>query len=69
MERPEFDITISPGGKVTVHVKGAKGARCMELADLIAEIVGREDERHRTSEYYGQDGKVRIDTHVSERAG
>lgn len=60
MERPEFDITITRTGKVKVHVKGVKGQRCIEMADLIRELVGREDERQLTSDYYGQEGKVRI---------
>ncbi|HKQ48036.1 MAG TPA: DUF2997 domain-containing protein [Phycisphaerae bacterium] len=61
MERPEFEITITRAGKVKVHVKGVKGQRCVELADLIKEIVGREDERKLTDDFYALDGKVRID--------
>lgn len=64
MEHPEFDITISRTGKVKVHVKGVKGQRCIELADLIKEIIGQEDERELTSDYYALDGKVRIQTQV-----
>ncbi|HRX85988.1 MAG TPA: DUF2997 domain-containing protein [Phycisphaerae bacterium] len=66
MEHPEFDITITRAGKVKVHVKGVQGTRCIELADLIQQIVGREDDRQLTSDYYA-DGKVRIDTHVRQR--
>ena len=60
MERPEFHITISKTGKVHVEVKGTSGARCLALADLIKEIIGREDERRLTNEYYAPDTKVRI---------
>lgn len=67
MERPEFDITIAKDGKVKVQIKGSQGARCMELADLIREIVGHEDSRQKTAEFYGPDGKVRIDTQVHGR--
>ena len=63
MERPEFDITISRAGKVKVHVKGVKGTRCIELADLIKDILGREDTRELTSDYYAE-GKVRVQAHV-----
>ncbi|MCG8405959.1 MAG: DUF2997 domain-containing protein [Phycisphaerales bacterium] len=66
MERPEFDITIGKDGKVTVEVKGTSGKRCLELADLIKEIVGREDKRTLTTDYYAQDGKVRINTKVNQ---
>lgn len=66
MDRPEYDITISPQGKVTVRIKGASGARCMELADAIRAIIGHEEIRERTSEYYAPDSKVRIDARVHQ---
>lgn len=61
MERPEFNVTISRTGKVQVEIKGVQGQRCIELADLIKEIVGREEERRLTADFYAPDGKVRID--------
>jgi hypothetical protein len=64
MERPEFDITITNKGKVKVHIKGVKGQRCIELADLIKELTGTEDERRLTGDYYAIDGAVRINTNV-----
>jgi hypothetical protein len=69
MQRPEFDITISRTGKVTVQVKGAPGSQCLQLADLIKEIVGREEARRLTAEYYAPDGRVRIDAQVRDRLG
>jgi len=66
MDRPEFIITISKTGQVTVEVKGVKGSRCLQYADLIKEIVGQEDSRQLTNEYYAQDGQVRIDTRVRD---
>jgi hypothetical protein len=66
MERPEFDITIGRTGKVKVHVKGVKGDRCVQMADLIKEIVGHEDDRQLTNDYYAQEGKVRIHTQVRD---
>lgn len=65
MERPEYEITIGKDGKVRVEVKGTSGKRCIEMADLIREILGHEDARSLTSEYYAPDGHVRIDTKVS----
>jgi len=64
MDRPEFDITIGKDGKLRVQVKGAHGEKCLELADLIRDIVGQEESRQLTSEYYGPGGMVRIDTHA-----
>lgn len=66
MERPEFEITITKAGKLKVHIKGVKGQRCTQMADLIKEIVGKEDERHLTNEFYEQEGKVRINTQVRD---
>lgn len=64
MERPEFDIRIDRRGKVHVDIKGVKGRRCVELADLIQEIVGREQQRVLKPEAHEIDGAVRIDAQV-----
>ncbi len=69
MGNPEIDIVISKTGKVTVEVKGAKGPRCLEYAELIKEIVGHEESRQLTEEYYAPDGDVRIDTKVRAKSG
>ncbi len=69
MDHHEFDIKIDKRGKVTVEVKGSGGARCLALADLIKEIVGREEERRLTNEYYVPDTKVRIDAKAREVTG
>ena len=69
MSRPEFKVNISKTGEVTVEIKGAKGPSCLAYADLIKEIVGEEISRKLTSEYYAPDGKVRIDSHVSDSFG
>jgi Protein of unknown function (DUF2997) len=68
MERPEFEITITKKGKVKVHVKGVKGQRCIQMADLIKEIMGKEDSRDLTSDYYAPGIQVRIDTHVRDQS-
>jgi len=67
VEHPEFEINISKTGKVTATVKGVKGPGCLEYADLIREIVGREETRQVTSDYYAAPGQVRIDTRVKQR--
>jgi hypothetical protein len=67
MSQPQFDITIGKDGKVKVTVSGAAGTECLELTDMLREIVGREESRELTPEYYGPDGSVRIDTTVQDR--
>jgi hypothetical protein len=69
MSGPEFDIVIGPTGRVTVTVKGAKGPRCLQYADLIKQIVGREEQRQYTAEYYAPEEQVRIDTQVHGKLG
>jgi hypothetical protein len=61
----ELDITISPSGQVTVRTVGIKGPVCMDWADLMARIIGREESREKTAEFYEQD--VSIDTRVRAR--
>jgi hypothetical protein len=48
----EIEIEIDKTGKVTMRTKGVKGKDCMKLADLVAQIVGREESREKTSEFY-----------------
>jgi hypothetical protein len=69
MARPEFEIIIGKTGKVTVEIKGVKGPRCIEYADLLKEIVGREEGRHLTADYYAPDTEVRIDSKVRKSTG
>ena len=52
MAKEELEIEISPSGKVTARTIGIKGPRCLDLADLLARIVGREESRTLTNEYY-----------------
>lgn len=60
MSQPEFEISIQPDGQVKVLVKGVSGRTCLNYADMIAEIVGKEVQRELTAEYYEQDTGVRI---------
>jgi ABC-type Fe3+-hydroxamate transport system substrate-binding protein len=52
MAQEELEIEIAPDGKVTARTHGIKGAACMDWADLVARIVGREESREKTAEYY-----------------
>lgn len=61
MAEQELEITISPEGKVTVRTHGIKGETCMEYADLLVQIVGREEQREKTTEYYQTEQET---THV-----
>jgi hypothetical protein len=52
MAQEELEIEIAPNGQVTVRTIGIKGPACMDYADLLAQIVGREEHREKTAEYY-----------------
>ena len=51
MAQEELEIEIDPTGKVTMRTKGVKGPVCMNYADLLAQIVGREESREKTHEF------------------
>ncbi|MBL9119858.1 MAG: DUF2997 domain-containing protein [Phycisphaerae bacterium] len=67
MSQPEFDITIGKDGTVTVKVTGVSGEECIKLSDMLKEIIGREESRSLTGEFYGPGAAVRIETQVRSR--
>ena len=67
MAKEEIEIEISPAGKVTARTIGIKGPRCLDLADLLAQIVGREESRQLTSEYYEAQEQVERHIDVKQR--
>jgi Protein of unknown function (DUF2997) len=67
MAQEEFEIEISPQGKVTVRTKGIKGPQCLEYAELFSQIIGREEFRQLTSEYYEQPAEVHDHTQLKQR--
>ncbi|MBM4091407.1 MAG: DUF2997 domain-containing protein [Planctomycetes bacterium] len=67
MAKEELEIEIGPSGKVTARTIGVKGPRCLELADLLARIVGREESRTLTNEYYETEQHVQDATQVRQR--
>ena len=54
----EIEIEISPSGKVTVRTKGIKGGRCLEVAESFVQLLGREESRELTSEFYEEEVEV-----------
>ena len=67
MAREELEIEISPSGKVTARTIGIKGPRCLDLAEFLARIVGREESRQLTSEYYEATEQVQEHVDVKQR--
>ena len=52
MAGDEYEIDIDQDGKVTVRTVGIKGPRCVDCAELFARIIGPEESRELTTEYY-----------------
>jgi hypothetical protein len=67
MAKEELEIEIGPSGKVTARTIGIKGPRCLDLADLLARIVGREESRQMTHEYYEAAEQVQDHIQVKQR--
>jgi hypothetical protein len=63
----EIEIEINSQGKVTVRTKGIKGPRCLDVAELFAQIIGREESRQLTSEYYQSDQQVQSGIEIHRR--
>jgi hypothetical protein len=63
MAQEELEIEIAPDGKVTVTTRGIKGPACMDYADLMAQILGREEHREKTAEYY--ESAEQVERHVN----
>ena len=67
MADEEIEIEIDAQGKVTVRTKGIKGPRCLDVAELFANIIGREESRELTSEYYEHDEQIQSGIEVHRR--
>ena len=60
MGNHDLEIEIDKNGKVRVHIQGVKGKSCLDYAQLLAGIVGKEEGQELTAEYYEPDSQVRI---------
>ncbi len=62
MPQREFTITITPDGRVEVHIQGYKGrAGCQGAVALMEQIVGHIESQRETSEAYEPEETVRLD--------
>ncbi len=65
MNDEEIEIEIGADGTVVVRTIGIKGPRCLEVAEAIALIVGREESRQLTDEYY--ETGIQTHAHVEQK--
>ncbi|MFM7517399.1 MAG: DUF2997 domain-containing protein [Pirellula sp.] len=52
MSQEEIEIEVDKHGRVTIRTLGIKGKRCLDVAEALADIIGKEQERTITSEFY-----------------
>lgn len=67
MAEEELEIEIDKFGKVTVKTVGIKGPRCLDVAESFAQILGQEESRELTSEYYETEQQVRSHIDVKRK--
>lgn len=65
MNDEEIEIEIGADGQVVVRTIGIKGPRCVDVAEAIARIVGREESRRLTDEYH--EAGIQSHSHVEQR--
>ena len=65
MAKEEFEIEVDREGRVTIKTIGIKGPRCVDAAEALAKLIGREEARQLTGEYYEveQDVSGQVDIH------
>jgi len=63
----ELEIEISPTGQVIVRTTGIKGTKCIDAAEFIAKIVGREESRILTREYHEAEQHVEQHQNIHRR--
>lgn len=67
MAQEELEIEIDKFGKVTVKTIGIKGPRCVDVAESFVKILGQEESRELTSEYYEAEQQVRSQIDVKRK--
>lgn len=67
MDGEELEIVIATDGKVTVRTLGIKGPKCLDIAEAVARIIGREESRQLTDEYYEAEIQSHARSHQEQR--
>ena len=64
MAKTELDIIIDENGEIHMDIKGTKGKTCIEIAEEIAQILGRIKTKKPKPEYYEDEVSIKkqIDT-------
>ena len=65
MAQEEIEIEVDKHGRVTIKTIGIMGKRCLEVAEALAEIIGKEEQRTMTSEFY--ENEVHVQNRIEIR--
>jgi Protein of unknown function (DUF2997) len=65
MNDEEIEIEIGANGQVVVRTIGIKGPRCVDIAEAIAQIVGRVESMQKTDEYF--EAAIQAQSQVEQR--
>ena len=63
----ELEIEISQDGKVQVHVKGAKGKKCLDYVEIFRQFLGTVKSQEVTPEYYEAEEQVHIEQRINQK--
>ena len=67
MAREEIEIEVDRFGKVTIQTIGIKGTRCIDAAEALVKLIGKEETRKLTQEYYETDEHNQSQIDVRQR--
>ena len=67
MAQEELEIEIDAQGRVQVRTIGIKGHRCIDYAEALVQILGREESRQLTNEYYEAEQVTRTHVDVKQK--
>ncbi|MEO0136359.1 MAG: DUF2997 domain-containing protein [candidate division WOR-3 bacterium] len=55
MSKTELEIIIDENGEVHLDIKGVKGKKCVEIAEIVKGIIGEMKSKNHKPEFYEAD--------------
>ena len=69
MAKTELEIIIDENGEVHLDIKGIKGKKCLEIAEMVEKILGEMRSKRLKPEYYEEDVVIKRETEIEKREG
>jgi len=67
MNKTELEIIIDEEGQVHIDIKGIKGKKCLEFAEMVEKILGEMRDKRYKPEYYEEDVVITEETEVKKK--